>query len=582
MRIPNIKFFALALLLLLLLSAYTARFGFGAEMGVNKENSSNPFDQLNFSFSKSFQKEDFLNWCYDKIILRTGGQKIRFSLDGHEYLREIYENPLEEFRVFKKAAQMGISTAELIRQLWLADTKAIKIIYYFPTDDDVRDFAQDRANPIIDDSNYLASLMQYDKADNLGLKQIKDSTVYFRGVFTKRKVKSVDADSIVKDELDESNQENIVFANDRLLHSSLGFISELSQPSVPGFGIDDSYEKSDQRQWVLKCPHCGSWNHVDERFPDSIKVVGKGEKMRAYLSCSRCKRELDKQKGKWVAKRQYGFDRVGRHISQLYSSILSTTDFYKEFISSEKPSEKKRVDISLRGLASASGNMVPVTDEVLKNAEGDHGLATNAMWAFSGKDVGDMIHVVVGLEDEYRRLIVIWFEELSSEKEERLNEIFYRYGIQSDVSDAMPYKPLMKRLAREHPGIVHLRYYPSSSGLKAGLEEDGETGTVYDKIAMDRDEALDDMVDDLIEGKIILPSTKRLSGNPAAEYEIFKKHLKNLTKEEKVMASGKTKLVYRHGVPNHYGMALANLRLAARVARMRITPGIMPIGGSLR
>ena len=78
------------------------------------------------------------------------------------------------------------------------------------------------------------------------MKQINAGSLYFRGLFSKGKAKSVDADAIFLDELDEAKKDNIQFAMDRLLHSDLQWVHALSQPSFPGEGIDERFVESDQ------------------------------------------------------------------------------------------------------------------------------------------------------------------------------------------------------------------------------------------------------------------------------------------------------------------------------------------------
>jgi phage terminase large subunit GpA-like protein len=45
---------------------------------------------------------------------------------------------------------------------------------------------------------------------------------------------------------------------ERIAHSAYKRVIELSNPSLPGYGIDEQYEKSDQRHWTLKCRR-GRW-----------------------------------------------------------------------------------------------------------------------------------------------------------------------------------------------------------------------------------------------------------------------------------------------------------------------------------
>ncbi len=123
----------------------------------------------------------FIDWCAKHIILPVDGALRAWSLDGHEDLRELYELGDVPRETHQKAAQRGVSTYALLKTLYRLDRHVMKAVYYFPTDEDVKDFSQDRANPIIDYSEYLSGKMRYDKADNLGLKQMGNSSLYSGG-----------------------------------------------------------------------------------------------------------------------------------------------------------------------------------------------------------------------------------------------------------------------------------------------------------------------------------------------------------------------------------------------------------------
>ena len=69
-------------------------------------------------------------------------------------------------------------------------------------------------------------------------------------------VKSIDLDLVILDEVDELDPGLASFIDDRILHSSYRRRIALSQPSVPGFGIDAEFEGSDQQHFLLRCNRC--------------------------------------------------------------------------------------------------------------------------------------------------------------------------------------------------------------------------------------------------------------------------------------------------------------------------------------
>lgn len=523
---------------------------------------------------KRFKEKDLLEWACEYIQLTVGGMVRPFSLEGHEYLRELYTMPDVQREVYQKAGQMAISTYALIKTLYRADRQAIKVVYYFPTDEDVRDFAQDRANVMIDNSTYLSQKMVYDKADNLGLKQIGASSIYFRGVFSKRKVKSIDADMIVKDEVDEADQENLIFAEDRLLHSPFKWIIELSQPSRPDFGINRSFKKSDQRYLMVKCKGCGRWNNIVDSFPKNLFSKGKGDTVQAWIGCTRCKKRLDVHHGQWVATYSDRKDCRGYLVSQLFSSTVDATFIYKKFTGAVLTSEKKNVWNSIVGIPYHDPQMCPVTDAVLDACTGTDGFVHKAYSSFIGIDVGDICHVVV-LGWAKNRLQVLWLEEVLATNKERFEQIIEAYN-GFFVIDAMPYKPLAKYLCKKYYGWGAMQYF-NAQELITKNEHDGDVDIPV--VKHDRTTSIEDMVSLLQEGFFIIPNPKKLHAHELEVFEKFKFQLKNLEKEKVVDAKGYEKVEYKKNVANHFGMALNSAFIAFQVGRGNFTPRVEPVFG---
>jgi len=524
---------------------------------------------------KKFKNVPFLEWCSDNIIIVNKGVLQNFSLAQHEDLLDIYELPDVPKETHQKAAQKGVSTYALLKTLYRLDRMALKAGYYFPTDVDVADFAQDKCNPIIDHSEYLSSKMSYDKADNLGLKQIGNSSLYFRGVWTKRKVKSIDLDIIIKDEVDEADQENLVFAEDRLLHSSFKWIMELSQPSKPDFGINRSYKKSDQRYRLFKCKKCGRWNNVVDSFPGNLLHRGKDENLTAWIGCTRCKAKLDMDIGSWVAKYPTrSKDHVGFLHSQLWSKTISVADIYKKFINAYLSSEKKNLYISIVGIPYKDSDMCPFSDALLTDCEGKGGFEKEAYSSFMGIDVGDKCHVsIFGWTGKGMRLIHC--EEVVASDEDRFCYLIENYR-SFFVIDAMPYKTLAKKLCRKYKGWGAIQYFKGDS-LKEGFEGDGDEEVM--KVTHDRTESIDEMAGLFKEGFFELPNPKKLRESEIAVYEKFKVHMKNLEKEKLLDKKGYEKTEYKKNTANHFGMSVNSAFIAFRVGRGVYSPAVPPVFG---
>jgi hypothetical protein len=194
-------------------------------------------------------------WAAKKI--RLDGRP--FSFDDHEFLHAIYDDTSPHV-VLCKAAQVGGTTWAVLRSIHTC-VVGLDVMDFFPTRTDVLDFSRARVNPLLAENPFLAKLMT--DTDTMGVKRIGDAHLYFRGMQSNVGMKSVPADLIVFDELDEAEPRAKTMARERLGHSDYKRIIELSNPSLPDYGIDEVFQKSDQRHWHVKCPGCGAWTALE-------------------------------------------------------------------------------------------------------------------------------------------------------------------------------------------------------------------------------------------------------------------------------------------------------------------------------
>ncbi|MFH1833513.1 MAG: phage terminase large subunit family protein, partial [bacterium] len=235
-------------------------------------------------------------WALSRI--RLDGRP--FSFEGHEYLRAIYDDTSPHV-VLSKAAQIGGTTWAVLRSLH-ACLLGLNVIYFFPTRTDVIEFSKSRVSPLLLENPFLSRLMT--DTDTAGLKRIGAAHLYLRGMQSTVGMKSVPADMVVFDELDEASPAAKAMARERLAHSDYKRVIELSNPSLPEYGVDEGYQKSDQRHWTLKCPACGQWTAPVKEFPtklgQEVKIIRPNEDGTHRLACRDCGGGLDLAEGEWV------------------------------------------------------------------------------------------------------------------------------------------------------------------------------------------------------------------------------------------------------------------------------------------
>lgn len=507
----------------------------------------------------------FRDWV-DKAQIYLRGKK--YSTEKHEYLEQIL-NDSHPDQTFEKSAQVGISTLVLMKAIYVAEHLGKKAIYFFQDDAAVSDFSNDRCQPMIDASPYLSKVSV--GIQNVSLKQINAGSLYMRGLFSRGKAKSVDADAIFLDELDEAKKDNIQFAMDRLLHSDLQWVHALSQPSFPGEGIDERFIESDQYYWMLKCPSCGEYNSLELDFPQNFIPISAKQKKNFhehathYRGCKKCQARLDMKAGEWVA-RFPSRPKRGYHLSYLYTQVYPksmpsiASKIMAEYESSRRSQSKlARFTISVIGYPYAGGN-VRITDELLNEIEGDYGFQMNATGAFMGVDQGDVLSIAVGILSR-DTIKFIYFEE--TQVWSRLEYLMSQFGVHKCVIDAMPNKHSAKTFASRFPNRAAIQYF--GSRVFKQDKELLENRIPIDTVHIDRTDSLDSMQDRMEGGYLQMPARNQCEGLGLKKVEDARRHLKALVSRVEENNTGQLKRVYVSGkaVENHLAMAMNSACVAA-------------------
>ena len=239
----------------------------------------------------------------------------KFSFDGHEYQKEILEDPAQTI-VITKSAQLGIS--EMSARLALARCALIdgfSTIYTLPSASAAGNFMQTRISPVVDSSPYLKEIVSKD-VDNNSIKRFSNSHLFLKGCQVDRQAISVPADLLVCDEVNNSDQDVLTLFESRLIHSLYAQRVFLSTPSIPNFGIDRMFKQSKRKFNLCQCDHCNFWfipdyhDHVRiPGFSDDLDKITKAHFgkpdflwMEAYVACPKCGTSVDMPNAKrqWV------------------------------------------------------------------------------------------------------------------------------------------------------------------------------------------------------------------------------------------------------------------------------------------
>lgn len=517
----------------------------------------------------------FIDYCEENILLR--GRP--WSLDGHEYLREIYQAlELCPAVVCRKGVQVCISTALILEAIYRCDIQKYKAIHYLPTDKFAERFSDDRVGPIIGDSAHLEAITKIrgERArDNKGLRHIGHGSYYILGLFTEVNTSSVDGDFVALDEVDLCNQENRKYAADRVQHSDLQHIREASKPTIPGFGIDEAFSRSDQRYWHLACEACGEKTCLelslgDERpvalpkaflpVPDGAAWAKPGQKY--YRACLHCASPLDMSRGEWMPENPDSHI-IGYHVSALYREQHSplyadaADQIMDEIHEANTRSECKRVYTSIYGFPYEDSDL-SIDDEKLRAATGTHAVVEDERpKTYMGVDQGNTLHVLILRPAASGQRLIITGLYITEDWGD-LSKIHARHNVAAMVGDALPEGTMMRDVARKLGG--HVCYYSLGKSIEIG-EKDDIHGTVK-TVTTDRTESIDEVVAGIGEQSILLPDEAACDGRGAKMVETLSRHLKNLKRELKESASGTVRWSYLANVENHFGMALNYANMA--------------------
>ena len=489
--------------------------------------------------------EPLAEWACRRI--RLDGRP--FSFEGHEYLRGIYDDTSPHV-VLMKAAQIGGTTWAILRAIH-ACASGLNVAYYFPTRTEVVDFSRSRVAPLLADNPFLDELMT--DTDAVGLKRIGDAFLYLRGMHSTVGLKSVPADMVAFDELDEATPEAKSMAKERLSHSAYKRIIELSNPSLPDFGIDEAYQLSDQRHWMVRCPGCAAWSALDKEFPtklnEEVRIILPGPDGVAFRACPRCSGRLDLAAGEWVADFP-GRATHGYRISQLISSRVEAGEILNEYRLTRFPSEfynlkigipwadlQRRVDAStVLGLCGET----PLVDESKENCT-------------MGVDTGRALHVVIlqpfdGESDVAKQQIVHLgvYRDFSE-----LDALMERFKVDRCVIDGLPETHATHQFAERHGGQVYLCFFVETQRGKPRWNH------AEHRVEVNRTDALDASRAAVRERLVVLPRREPL-------VETFARHMASDAKKlEEDPETGAQRFRYVKTGENHFSFAFTYAWMAA-------------------
>jgi hypothetical protein len=485
----------------------------------------NLFQSIDLEFGDRAEVLPFHEWV--KNITLDGKP---FTYHRHEYLIEPYKDNHPD-QTDMKAAQMGLTSKALLKVVYGARYGGYRgILYYFPSKSDVTDFSKGRVDPLIDENPETIGKWIRD-TDAANIKRIWNVFLYLRGMKSRVGLKSVPADLIIFDELDEAPQNAVDMAMERMSHSEFKEVMKLSNPTLPDYGIDKAFQVTDQRYWLLKCQVCGESTCLEDTFPDCLLEIG-GKVIRA---CSRCKAELNPSLGEWVAKKPSVTDKRGYHYSQLFSQFVSPAEILHQFRTTTNLTDFYNLKIGI-GYVEAQNRLS--IQEVLDLCGSDGIASEDPGPCFMGVDQGSDLHVVIGKKTRQKAGKI---PHLGIYKDwEELDRLMRNFHVSRCVVDALPETRNARAFAERFKGRVFLNYYNEhQKGSYAWNEKELI-------VSCNRTESLDASHNEIMNSQVILPKECEI-------VKLFALHLHNVAKKlEENDETGSKRYVYVKLGPDHF------------------------------
>jgi len=313
------------------------------------------------------------------------------EFDNHPFLMEIYDDNSQNISVMK-AAQVGMSTLQIMKNHRDAKSQKMDIIYTLPTDGDVKTFVGGKVNRIIANNNEM--LEDVADKDSIEAKKIGNSMIYFRGTWTKKAAIMVTADRLVHDEKDSSKLDIIADYQARTQHSKFKQTHTFSHPSLPETGVHADWLKSNQKHWHVQCPACNKWQYLSWDIENSKKMSVDLER-REYV-CKKCHAIFDnevRKNGKWIAKypeRKW----AGYWVPLLIAPWISAGDIIDKFKNPETTAEFFYTKILGIPYADASSKLL--RDSFFQNLTGKSYAPNDDERIVLGIDTGLKLDFVMG------------------------------------------------------------------------------------------------------------------------------------------------------------------------------------------
>lgn len=507
--------------------------------------------------SKDLEHVNILSWIEQNQIISENEVPIDFT--KHRFMIQPYSDFTPE-QWWTKCAQIGGTTANMLKSAYLPIHYGLNVIYVLPTRSVVKDFIKPKVNKLYQNNPAINDFLV---SDSENLKQLGNRFVYFRGAFSDSEAIGIQADAVIGDEYDRSNQAVLRTYRSRLGASDWRLYWCFSNPSIPGFGVDEGFQMSDQMHWFVTCHHCDhEWFMDYEKTSDKNHYVNiisheRGDE-KGFYACGNCHKELsdaDRQNGRWVPKYKNRKIR-GYWFSQVFMPWITASQ-----IIAEDRDDKAYFNNFVLGKAYVAADAKITRNLILKNYVRSVPVLGQR---YLGVDTGKEQHWVLG-DDEGA---IAWGSTNDWAEIERI--IQANNALTVIDPNPNPRKPL--QLVEKYPRLVHLNYYvedTKTSKISVWAKDSNEVK--QNTILTDRTRAFDRHLYNLGANSVIYKNEDQ------GELDIIIEHFNNLNRIIEENSKGIQRAVWRRppGKADHLAHANIYMEIAREEGKGMAGAGIV-------
>lgn len=375
----------------------------------------NPYLVEFLEILKSRYSIDSINMSVSEWVAKNtklGGKPFDYS--RYPFQREIVDDMHKDLTVMK-LSQVGLSEVQIRKMCaFLYRNQGTTGLFSLPNKL-LRDaFSDMRVKKVLDDSTLFNSPDFGAQTRRVELKQIGKSYLVLPNA-TEAAATSLSVDFLMVDEVDLTDQEILGLYGSRLQNSDWAIRQDFSTPTFADFGIDASYQSTDQREYLCKCPSCNHWqvplfarSHViipglqdSINFEDITEEMEPGlDLMNARVICEKCGNDLDLRNPElrqWVSQKPHIQSRRGYRVRPFSTDRITVAYIIAQLFRYKKKNFMRGWYNTVLGECYNNASIRLQIEDINACMGSPHEIeASKTRGIFVGIDVGLVCHVTIG------------------------------------------------------------------------------------------------------------------------------------------------------------------------------------------